>query len=154
MTDMWTSRSNESYLGVIATYMLSIGESEFDCEYKSRLISMLPCPTPESHDNESIRDALDYVLRETYDCSTGKIFCLVGDNAAVNHSVATNLGVHFMGCCSHKMNLVYKDLLDSIPRLLLLKIKVSAVVSFFHRSHIAVHAAELSRALKTYTKTR
>lgn len=147
MMDMWTASNNESYLGIIATYY--VGN-----EWKSRLISMLPVPTPESHDNVSIRNALHHCLRHCYDSTTGKIFALVGDNANVNVAVGRAMGVHTMGCLSHKMNLVYKDLLESVDNIKQLKDKCSTVVSFFHRSCIVGHAANIGHALKTYSKTR
>ena len=82
-------------------------------------------------DNESCLDAdehiqiLTYILK-VYGKSWHNVFCVIGDNVAVNKTISTKLKIPLVGCASHRLNLAVKSVL---PGEMEVTMKSSALMS-------------------------
>ena len=52
-------------------------------------------------------------MLELYGKSVENVLFIVGDNASVNMSLAEKMGVPFIGCASHRLNLAVNQILKS-----------------------------------------
>ena len=103
--DGWTE-GTQHYIGVAASYMKTVDGKETPCQ---TMLSMKPLLA----DGITGMRAIDHIehlsnVLEGYGKSNNDIICLVGDNCAVNQSMARILGVPLLGCASHKFNLAVR----------------------------------------------
>ena len=71
-TDLWSSRTNQGYIGVTATWI----DSNFVLKETLLTIQLLPSP----HTAENIKDLLNRVITEWR--LTGRVFCITTDNGS------------------------------------------------------------------------
>ena len=91
-----------------------------------------------------------------YSCFDTRLYLLVGDNASVNSCVANILGVPFIRCMTHTMNLAFKDILtgDDFGVLEDLQLKINSIIAFFNISCISKAQTDIDKATNGYCKTR
>ncbi|KAF9413705.1 hypothetical protein HW555_008151 [Spodoptera exigua] len=129
-TDLWTSRSNESYIAVTGHYMTDNFELKLNCRNSEN-----------SHTSENIQEMLTNVVAEWR--LTNKINFVVSDNAAYIQKVINNIGWKHYGCYGHSLNLIVQDALIFIQPLLE---KVKKIVRHYKTSSTA-----LEKLLKAQT---
>ena len=174
MIDIWSGPNKISYIGLSLCYLVAkcklVGDTMHNCqlqcvntneeatslEIKNRIVAICPLVDSTTHDADSIKSTVYFILTNTYGISSERLFLLIGDNASVNLASANLMGIPFIGCMAHTMNLTIKDILtgDSFGELEALQIKVNAIISLFNKSPIAKSQAEISKAVKGYSKTR
>lgn len=124
-TDLWTSRSNESYIAVTGHYMTD------DFELKTIL---LDCRNfQDSHTSENIQEMLTNIVAEWG--LTNKINFAVSDNAANIQKAINNIGWRHYGCYGHSLNLIVQDALITVQPILE---KVKKIVRYFKRRSTAL----------------
>ncbi|CAB3231247.1 unnamed protein product [Arctia plantaginis] len=126
-TDSWTSLTMDSYLSVVAHFMI-------DYELKSVL---LHCEHfSDSHTSESsLARALETVAQEWQ--ISDKITLAVSDNTQNISNAIKEVGWPFFGCFLDKLNLVVEKALDVINFLV---DKVKRIVAHFKKSHNATES--------------
>jgi hypothetical protein len=125
--DGW-SEGTQHYIGVAASYMKTVDGKETACQ---TMLSMKPLLT----DGITGMRAIDHIehlskVLEGYGKSKNDIICLVGDNCAVNQSMARILGIPLLGCASHKFNLAVRRWISERPELtsIIKKVRYSRVL--------------------------
>lgn len=113
-TDMWTSRATEAYLTVTA-YVLKT--SSFSGK----------------HSADGICSELQRITEEWG--LTAKIQAVVTDNGANMVAAVHKAGWAHYPCFAHTINLVVKDSIKTLPELLDIQHRCSAIVSFFSPQH-------------------
>lgn len=97
--DGWTVNSTH-YVAVYATY-----SSSNDCGYERVLLSFAPMGEEETLTASEHVEYLEFVL-SVFDKDMGNVSALVGDNCSTNKLLATLADCKFVGCASHRFNLV------------------------------------------------
>ncbi|CAG4957002.1 unnamed protein product [Parnassius apollo] len=132
-TDLWTSRSNESYIAITAHYMTD------DFEFKTVLLDC--CNFHDSNTGENIQEVLKNIVAEWG--LTDKIIFAVADNADNVQKAIHNIGWKQFGCYGHILNLIVQDSLTTVQPILE---KVKKIVRHFKTSSTA-----LEKLLKAQT---
>ena len=138
-TDCWTSRNNESYVGLTIHFLTPDWEfAHFVLENKE---------LPVSHTAENLAEALKEILSD-WKIQDSKISCTTIDNAAnVHKSLADVLQWPYLHCFGHTLNLAVKAGL-AVTRISHVQAKCARVVSFFRRSSKAKYVlTEKQKAL-------
>lgn len=102
-TDMWTSRTQVSYLTVTAHFL--VGK-----ELKSAVLDSKP--VRDRHTGENIADALREIL-DDFGVSQ-KVVCFVTDNGANVALAIRLLGYRHLSCVAHTTNLAVKEALEAV----------------------------------------
>lgn len=104
--DGWTEGTHH-YVAVAAAYMKVIDGKDVPTQ---TMLSLKPL-LAEGIKGMRARDHLDHIenVLESYDKAFRNVICLVGDNCAVNQSMARILNVPLLGCASHKFNLAVRE---------------------------------------------
>ena len=79
-----------------------------------------------------------------YGKQTNSVICLVGDNCAVNQSIARTLSVPFIGCASFKFNLAVHLWMKGQPNLKSIIAKVAAVMMKASTLNVAAKLKQLT----------
>jgi hypothetical protein len=104
-TDLWTSRRNDSYIGVTVSWI------DQDIELHEALISIKLLPNP--HTAENIKDCLESILNEWN--LKGKCFAATTDNGAnIKKAISLMNTVKRIGCAAHTMHLSVTKSLEPI----------------------------------------
>jgi hypothetical protein len=108
--DGWTEGTHH-YIGVAASYMKMVDGEEVA---QQTMLSMKPL-LADGIQGMRATDHLEHLSRilEKYGKTCANILCLVGDNCAVNQSMARLLNVPLIGCASHKFNLAVRRWIGS-----------------------------------------
>ena len=133
--DGWTSGSDH-FVAIFATYM-----------YKDVAQQTLLAMSPMGDEPSLAVSAITEFIEETllvYRKNLNNIGFIVSDNTASNPRLAADLGVPFVGCMSHRLNLSFESFLkDNIHSDLLLN-KV-------HEIMICLRSIKMRAALRKYT---
>lgn len=133
-TDLWSSRNNDSFMGVTAHFI----DEKF--ELKSVLLEV--CLFEGSHTSINLATELNRIVSDWK--LQDKILLTISDNASnIKKAIIYDLAWKHYGCLAHTINLVAQDGLKSIDNLLN---KVKTIESFFKRSNLA------KEKLDTYQK--
>lgn len=135
--DSWTSSANIQYLAVTCHLI------DIQYEYKSVLLDVIEI---ESHTSAAIAKNLVKVISDYH--LTGKVVCLVTDNASDMKLAASLSHLAWVGCVAHKLNLVVQDLLKSDEIIIKLRQDVREIVSSFRRS--PKQTSRLSKFIERY----
>ena len=108
--DGWTHNSTH-YVGVFATYpgAMQHGSGSEGEQGQQVLLAMLPLLDEERMDAASHSDFIKATV-EIFGETVESLQFLVGDNENTIKTVADLLAVPFMGCASHRMNLVWMSI--------------------------------------------
>lgn len=100
-TDIWSSRHQDSYLGVTAHFFDS------SWQFQSRILDTKPFP--ENHTAENISKKVDNCLSEwglvTEKDKWRRVTAIVSDNASNMINAVRDIGVDHMPCPGHTINL-------------------------------------------------
>lgn len=122
-TDMWTSVSTEAYL-TVTCHLIEIWQMrEFVLETHT---------FQEQHTADNISLALKRITEEWG--ITNKVVAVVTDNGANMVAAVRKAGWRHHPCFAHTLNLIVKDSLKTVPEVVNVLEKCSAIVSFFHHS--------------------
>ncbi len=164
MQDLWTSSASESYLGVMSTYLYipmslinvdTVYYNAYDLSIKTRLLSLAPLQDRTSHNSDSLKNSLEYLMSTVYNVNSSTLLGIVSDNAPVNPETARKMGTNFFGCISHKINLIVKDIVEEVDEIATMKsVAINPTIAYFRRSDIASTTADLSCSLQMYCATR
>ena len=126
-TDIWTSRSTQSFLSVTAHY---IDNEKSPCASKSCILETVCLKV--DHTGENIAGQL---LRVTEEWSLrNKVICAVTDSASnMNLAIRTTRWNH-LPCFAHTLNLIVQGAIAADEQLSTLQAQCKKIVSFFHRS--------------------
>ncbi len=108
--DGW-SEGNRHFVAVFACYHM-------DGQTMTPLLAIAPLFDEENYDAASHKAYIGDVL-ELFGKDVNHVLFLVGDNAPVNKSLADLLGVPFIGCASHRLNLACKSYLEPFESILI-----------------------------------
>lgn len=122
-TDMWTSVSTEAYLTVTCHLIENWQMREFVLETHT---------FHGQHTADNISLALKRITEEWG--ITDKVVAVVTDNGANMVAAVHKAGWRHHPCFAHTLNLIVKDSLKSVPEVVKVLEKCSAIVSFFHHS--------------------
>ncbi|XP_061127704.1 zinc finger BED domain-containing protein 4-like [Syngnathus typhle] len=122
-TDMWTSRSTQSYLTVTCHFVHDWQMVEYVLEAN--------CFT-EQHTAANISLALKRITDHWG--ITQKVAAVITDNGANVVAAVHQAGWTHYPCFAHTLNLVVKDAIKAVPEIVNLLHKCSAIVTFFHHS--------------------
>jgi hypothetical protein len=144
-TDMWTSKTNSSFTGLTG---------HFWSEAKECLVSRrLDCARFfGSHTSEAITSELDKMLH-FFDIKE-KVVSATADHASNEKKAIKDLGINYIGCYAHDLNLVVQDAIKSSPELTDLREKVSEVVTITRRSPPAKDRFEACQKTAGYPDLR
>lgn len=92
------------------------------------------------------QDHLTHIARilQMYGKQTSNVICLVGDNCAVNQSIARTMSVPLIGCASHKFNLAVQLWIKEQPNLTPIIAKVAAVMKKASTLKVAAKLKQLT----------
>ena len=114
--DVW-SEGTTHYIGIFACY-------ECESVVETPLLAQSPPFDQENYDALSHKSLILDVL-QLFGKTLENVLFLVGDNAPVNPAIAHLMGIPFIGCASHRLNLAgkkyleqYEESLDSIDQLM------------------------------------
>ena len=124
-TDCWTSRTNDSYIGLTVHLITPDWKfAHFVVENKE---------LPVSHTAEHLAEAITEIIHD-WEITETKISCTTVDNGAnVHKSLADVLQWPYLHCFGHTLNLAVKAGL-AVSRISHIQAKCSRIVSFFRRS--------------------
>ena len=142
-TDMWTSKSNSSFTAVTA---------HFWSKEKASLVSkQLDCVRFfGEHKSASIQQELKKIFSD-FDIRN-KIISATADHASNEKKAIKDLGVNYVGCFAHDINLVVQDSIKATPGLAELTEKVSEVVTLTRKSPKAKDSFEACQKRAGFTK--
>lgn len=126
-TDIWSSSTNDAYLGVTAHYI----DNNF--ELTSALLDCSILPGSNTADN--IKDSLGRTIQNWK--LKDKILIIVSDNASNMKSAVEKLNYRHFGCYAHTLNLVVKYcIVESTADVKIREIiiKVKTIVSHYKKS--------------------
>lgn len=123
-TDSWTSRNNQSYLGVTAHFI--------DVDWKLHSAVLETAHMPTSHTSANLAAELKRIFQK-WNIHL-KIERIVTDNAANIVKAVRDLEYPHLPCFAHTINLVVQDALKSTVDVAPIIAKVKSVVRFFHHS--------------------
>ncbi|XP_039616000.1 E3 SUMO-protein ligase ZBED1-like [Polypterus senegalus] len=123
-SDMWTSINMDGYLGVTCHYVTA----------EAKLATVLLCVSqfPQTHTAAHITESMSGLMTDWG--ISGKIHCMVTDNAANLVATAQLLKVRHVPCFAHTLNLVVKKAIDQTPKLQVIRQKARKIVSLFRSS--------------------
>lgn len=101
----WT-HSDTHYVGVVFAFLAKTLTG-----YKTVLLGFAPFDDERSLGCEQHMHLFKFFL-SVFKKDIGNVAALFGDNVSVNKSVATNLGLRFVGCAIHRFNLAVKDVIS------------------------------------------
>lgn len=104
--DGWSSGQTH-YVALYATFP----SSETGCGWDKVLLALSPMGDETSQNADEHIQFIDRSL-EFFGKSRSNVVALIGDNCAVNTSIATKAKLYFIGCSSHRFNLAVQDHLD------------------------------------------
>ncbi|CEG36243.1 Tam3-transposase (Ac family) [Plasmopara halstedii] len=129
--DGWTDCSTH-FLAVFAVFP----DKDQQTGYNKALLSFFPLADETSLDADSHHESIYDVLQQ-FGKDFSNIACIIGDNCALNKSLAKKCKSYLVGCASHRLNLgvqkflsYYSDLIDSVRAIMvsLRKIKNRAAL--------------------------
>ncbi|XP_028658775.2 zinc finger BED domain-containing protein 4-like [Erpetoichthys calabaricus] len=123
-SNMWTSINMDDYLGVTCHYVTA--------EAKLATVLLSVSLFPQTHTAAHIMESMS-VLMTDWGIS-GKIQCMVTDNAANLVATAQLLKVRHVPCFAHTLNLVVKKAIDQTPKLQEIHQNAKKIVSLFRSS--------------------
>lgn len=105
--------------------------------FKLRSAVLCTKEEPGSHTGEAISEAIKSVIRE-WDIED-KVYAMVSYNANVMVVVARRIGIQFLGCAAHKLNLAVSDFVShpQLKDLEILRGKCRKIVGFYRSSTLA-----------------
>jgi hypothetical protein len=123
--DGW-SEGTQHYIGVAASYIKKVDDTEVSVQ---TMLSMRPLLADGVKGMRAV-DHIDHLTRvlESYGKNEKNVVCLVGDNCAVNQSMARIMNVPLLGCASHKFNLAVRRWISEQEELNPIIAKVSIFV--------------------------
>lgn len=136
-TDMWTSASNTSYMGVTAHWI------EEDFSMQSACLAVKPAPG--SHTADYIAEEMQAVLND-WSIDSSSLHVVTDSGANVKKAMSKLPAVHWRACFAHTLQLCVNAGLASrevteLPKVLS---KARAIVGHFRRSPLAT--SELEKA--------
>lgn len=133
-TDMWTSRATEAYLTVTGHII--------DENWEMQVYVLETSSFSEKHSADNICSELKRITDEWG--ITAKVQAVVTDNGANMVAAVLRAGWAHYPCFAHTINLVVKDSIKTLPELLNIQHRCSAIVAFF------TTAQEQQRSSKKY----
>ena len=136
-TDMWTSASNNSYMGVTAHWL----DEEFIIHNKCLAVQ----PATDSHTAKFIAEEIQAVLKD-WSIDASGLHIVTDSSANVEKAISKLPDVHWCACLAHNLQLCVNAGLASrevteLPKVLA---KARAIVGHFRRSPLAM--SELEKA--------
>ncbi|XP_060760348.1 zinc finger BED domain-containing protein 4-like [Neoarius graeffei] len=138
-TDMWTSRATEAYLTVTCHII--------DENWQMQAYVLETSSFSGKHSADNICSELKRITDEWG--ITTRIQAVVTDNAVNVVAAVHRAGWAHYPCFAHTLNLVVKGSIKTLPELLDIQHRCSAIVAFFHHSTKAtVKLKEIQKQLK------
>ena len=134
--DAWTANSTH-FVAVFASYPdnTSLGFSRV-------LLGFSPLESETEFTAEEHKTFLEWMLSNVYNKSLTNVVAIIGDNAAVNKTLADTCKTRFIGCASHRFNLAVNKLLEDWKEIL----------DKVHSLMISLRSLKLAGALRMRTK--
>jgi hypothetical protein len=104
--DGWTSFSGDHYMALFATYTDGTGIP------RQTMLAMSPMGNELKQDPDAIIEFMEDVLTMFFGKNIQNVAFLISDTPEVNRSVARKLGIPFVGCMNHRLNLAVKHFLE------------------------------------------
>ena len=127
-TDLWTSLTTDSYNGITVHYFNPKTE-----KLESKILDCAPFEVP--HTGEELKKDITRVLKEF--AIEEKIATAVSDNAANIKLAIRGIGVDWLGCIAHTLNLIFKDGYDDNPEVSALGKKFCKIVETYRVSYFS-----------------
>ncbi len=132
-TDCWTSRSNDSYIGLTVHFLTS--------DWHHQHFTLENRELPGSHTAEHLAETLREIL-SNWKIAESKVSCTTIDNAANIHKTLADVPEWpYLHCFAHTLNLCVQAGLD-VPRIRHAISMCSRLVAHFRRSSKATYALE------------
>lgn len=126
--DGWTE-GTDHYMGLTVSYNVTCTETGKQVPEQVLLsINLLHAQEFEEMTATDYMDHITKVLNSYGRLAHKDIICIVGSNCDINRQVAVDLGVPFIGCASHKLNLAVCLWIQNYPQLPAIIEKVSSVM--------------------------
>jgi hypothetical protein len=133
--DGWTDCSTH-YLAIFAVFP----DKAHEHGYNKALLSFYPLNDEESLNANSHHESIYSVLQQ-FGKDFSNISCIIGDNCAVNQSLATKCSCYLIGCASHRLNLGCQKFLSGY----------SAIIASVRDVMISLRKIKNRAALKSLT---
>ena len=130
--DGWDSGEGH-YVAIFATWPVDNKEG-----YDTAILAFSPLSNEEKADADEHIDFINFTL-DVFSKTISNVVAIVGDNCAVNKSIAKKLDVGFVGCASHRYNLAVCDILKDNDRI------ISLVREIMKKIRTGVNRAKLRR---------
>ena len=148
--DGWTE-GTDHYVGIWASYnqtSMNTTSSRNGTSNETPVQSLLSIRPllADGIEGMTAQDHLTHIARvmQMFGKQTNNVICLVGDNCAVNKSIARTLSVPLIGCASHKFNLAVQLWMKEQPNLTLMIAKVAAVMKKASTLKVAAKLKQLT----------
>ncbi|KAJ2954342.1 hypothetical protein O0L34_g2603 [Tuta absoluta] len=126
-SDIWTSSTNDPYLGLTAHYI--------DEDFLLKSVLLECCPLPGSHTGENIKDNIVRILHEWK--LKDRVLITVTDNASNMKLAAELMGHKHFGCYAHTVNLIVRGCtVENTAEVVIRDVitKVKTIVAHYKRS--------------------